>query len=589
MQLQNTTKIIYLIFTLFVILIFIFLLRWQFFDTAYWSQKATQRIQTKYEEGMRGKIMSSDGSILAYSENAYDLHIYKPTLEELQNKDKYGKYSQDIDDVLLKVANVLNVLPQDLRKIYDNPDIKDVLLAKNISQEIKDRLLLIQTNKSTQDRSIYVRGLEFVKNQKRVYPENELASHLIGYLGKDISGKNIPSGGIEYSENGVLSPILGYKVQEFDANGQPISLGSSDSLSAKNGKDIRLTMKRGIQQKLQEKIDQGVSKYNAEHVIGIIMNPKTGDILASAVSPSFDLNKYYDIKSNEVLNNKIFSEPYEPGSVGKSFTFAATFNEGQIEKDTYLLASHNGCYKDIICVANKVSRKDLTVTKTLETSDNIGTYLIADMLGQEKLKEYLNKFGIGKLLNTGFQEESNGTINKEYWSKKDIATNAIGQSYSMTPLQLISAYSTFANNGIRVYPRFIDSTIDGKDIIKFPSKIEDKIIEPNAVQKINEILEVTFQKTLKNNYLADKNIYDSLSKMHIAAKTGTAQIVNPVTKRYFDTNTYNTTVVGYDTSGENKFVFLIKVHKPSGGIYNFAEENAFRIWIETLYEIKDML
>lgn len=587
-------KSIFIVFIFCGVMIFVFLIRWQVFAYNYYSNIIKSRVTEEVQNGLRGKILASDGSTLAFSEIAYDVHIYKPTLLEIEKQNTDGSVYQTRDEFINKTAVVLNILPDDLRKLMSNDAQNDVIIANKISKEKKDALSSIVTD---EDPRQLLLGYDFVQTQKRVYPDGGLAANVLGFLGKDQSGSDIATNGIEQSWDGDLKAQKGYKKLELDAKGNEILSGDRDVLEEKNGNDVQLTINKAVQKILEAKLKEGKETYNAEYATGIIMNPKTGAIIAMANYPSFNPNNYYDTPKENLkyLNNINITEPYEPGSVGKAFTLAAGLNENLVTPDTMLVKSHNGCIKLTdeyqaynVCVFGKVPRTNMTVRKMIEFSDNIAAYTLAKIVGDENMKSYLSGFGIGEVLNFGLTEESNGFFNSEKkWTDIEFATNSFGQSYGATPIQLTDAYSVFANDGIRVKPKVVEKvTNENGDVVNLPNKMINRPITKETSDTVTDILYNNFNNYVINNYRVSKFKSD-LQQYKLAGKTGTAQV--PIPGGGYDPVNINSTFIGYDAEGSS-FVFFLKLQKPQiPAINNDAGSNAFPLWVETFEEFKDII
>ncbi|MEI6886765.1 MAG: penicillin-binding protein 2 [bacterium] len=576
-------RLSWLTFIVFTVLITVFLYRWQVIDYPYYSGLASDRTKVEKSVGKRGNILSSDRSVLAYTSPAFDIFVYKVELKASEE----GK-SQTRDEFATKMATVLGLDKIKLLSDIDSSKSNYFKIAEKIDLDTKNKVLALNKDKSGNRLEGYI-----VENtEKRVYPNNEFASHVIGYMGKDIDGKDKANNGVEGYYDGEMKPQKGKSTVEKDSYGNVILGGQFEQYASKDGRDIVLTIDRGLQKVLQQKLDEGRAQYSAVYTSGIIMDPKTGHILAMALSPEFDPNKYYESEIS-ILNNRNVSEPYEPGSVVKALTASAGIDSGLVTPDEQLFKSHKGCIeisderdngiKWNICVAGRgASPTPKNLLQTLQTSDNIGAYMVAKKVGISTMDSYFRKFGIGKTTGVGLAEESSPTLKSvANWNEIDLATYSFGQGLSMTPLQVVSAFSTIANGGKRMKPQIVSSVIDEKEEIKIQPKLEEQVISENSASIVRDML----VKTFKYNIGATIYKKDTANYL-IAGKSGTAQIASTTGPGY-NSGEVNATYVGFDGNPDPKFAMIIKINKPKDAV--FSTLNAFPLWVNTFLEIKDLL
>lgn len=588
-MLENSKiRITWISFVLVTFAIFVFLYRWQVIDYKYYTALASSRTKVESDTGLRGKILSSDGAVLAYSVPAYDIYIYKVELNDAITKGKESK-----DEFATKVSEVLGLDRIKLLSDIDTSPSNYFRIASKINLETKDRLLQLKRDNKPK---LSLEGFIVETAEKRVYPDNTFASHVLGYVGKDTDGNDRPYNGVEGFWAGEMTPQSGSATIERDGKGNIILGGEFDQFEKKNGRDVKLTINRGIQSVLEKKLKEGNEKYQAEYTSGIIMDPKTGKIMAMAMYPDYDPNQYFNSEIS-VLNNRLVSDPYEAGSIMKAFTVATAIDLGTIKPETVLFTSHNGCIEisDVrdngkkwkICTANNTpSKKAKNVIQMLQTSDNIGAYYVAKTVGLENMESYFRKFGIGKTTEIGLSEESTSSLKKlSQWNDIDMATYSYGQGFTVTPIQAVSAFATIANKGKRMKPQIVEEVIDNGKVIPITQKLEETVIKEDSAVVTTEMLKQAFTFALKGNSSTRdfKNKFDGYS---IAGKSGTAQIARSDGPGYY-TDQVNTTYVGYDASPDSKFVMLIKMHRPKDS--DFSSDNAFPLWVETFLELKDLL
>ena len=588
-MLENSKiRITWISFVLVTFAVFVFLYRWQVIDYKYYTALASSRTKVESDKGLRGKILSSDGATLAYSVPAYDIFVYRV---ELNGAIKQGKETKE--EFATKVSEVLGIDRIKLLSDIETSASDYFKIASKVNLDTKNRLLLLKRDNKPKNS---LEGFIVETTEKRVYPDNTFASHVLGYVGKDTEGNDRPYNGVEGFWAGEMTPQSGSATIEKDGKGNIILGGEFDQFEKKNGRDVMLTINRGIQSVLEKKLKEGNEKFEAMYTSGIIMDPKTGKILAMGMYPDYDPNIYF--KSDvSVLNNRLVSDPYEAGSIMKAITVATAIDLGTVKPDTVLFSSHKGCI-DIsdardngkvwkICTANNTpSRSSKNVIQMLQTSDNIGAYYVAKTVGLENMEKYFRKFGIGKTTEIGLSEESTSSLKKlSQWNDIDMATYSYGQGFTLTPIQAVSAFATIANKGMRMKPQIVEKVIDNGREILVTQKLEETVMKEDSAVVTTEMLKQAFTFALKGNSSTReyRNMFDGYS---IAGKSGTAQIARSDGPGYY-TDQVNTTYVGYDASADSKFVMLIKMHRPKDS--DFSSNNAFPVWVETFLELKDLL
>lgn len=461
--------------------------------------------------------------------------------------------------------------------LYANPkEIKDkkktaVLLANSLEMEessissqlsfdkywvpIKDGLTM---DKKGEIEKLDIKGLGFEKRYERFYPEASLAAHLLGFVGKDDLGNNKGYFGLEGYYDRLLRGKEGDFLQIFDALGRPILQEANKSLG-KKGSSLSLNIDRTIQFIAEEKLKKSIERFGASGGLVAIMDPKTGAILAQASFPSYDPSKYQDY-SEEIYKSPFVSNLYEPGSTFKPLIMSAALEEGLVTPQTKC----NICAGPVsiggfeIHTWNDKYFKDINMTETIQRSDNTGMVFVGKKLGIEKMTEYLSRFGIGS--NTGIDlqgEVSQPLPPQEKWYEVDLATRAFGQGISVTPVGLLSAFSSIANGGIRMEPHVVSKveTPDGKKIKINPKEL-GKPISKETAKVMTEMLVNAVRK--------GEAQYTRLKGYRIAGKTGTASI--PI-KGHYDPNKTVASFIGFAPADDPKFVMLVIFDKPTTSIY----------------------
>ena len=463
------------------------------------------------------------------------------------------------------------IIPEKLQSINEQ-ERKD--LAKELSSllDLKEEVILQRMNKKDDPyeplinkanietvekiREMDIEGLEISLKEWRYYPKNDLASHLIGFVGMTEKG-NVGQYGLEgYYEN-ELKGEKGVLEGEKDIYGYRIPFLSQKSEPAKDGSTLILTIDQNIQFKVEKELTKAIEDHNAESGTIIIMNPKTGAILAMANYPSFNPNKYGKVESIDSFLNSAIQKLYEPGSVFKPITMAMGLDMGKINPNTV--------YQDkgrIIVGGRVIGNVDgktygeQTMTQVLEKSLNTGAYYVQEQVGREAFQEYLKKFNFNGPTGIDLTGEVSGNISNAFTSYKiDLATMSFGQGIAITPIGLISAIGAIANEGKIMRPFVVEKIIDfeGKEIITEP-EIKKEVISSEAAKNLAKMM-----------VSVTENGSGSLAKVKnysIASKTGTAQIPDLEQGGYTDEVIHS--FVGFAPAFNPEFAMVIKLDKPHG-------------------------
>jgi cell division protein FtsI/penicillin-binding protein 2 len=588
-------KFIRVTFIILALFILGLLLRWQIFDSERFVAIANERFKDIKLPSVRGSILAKDGSTLAYSEPRFDVYVWLP---EMESAEKRG--DQERTRFFTDVSGVLGIEEATLQAKF-NTSALWIKIATKISLDEKNALLDLKSS----DSGKYYSGIQYEYVNRRVYPEDRLASQVLGYVGLyDENAKGI--WGLEQYWDGSLRPVEGVVSSEFDSFGNPIALADADFIESKPGSNLYTTIDKTLQGILEQKLQEGFINFKASAATGIIMDPKTGAILAMANYPNFDPNKYFEQEDFEAFGNKAISTPYEVGSVAKTFTLAAALDLGKVTPETMLLPDgHKGCEiispdpkpedncrnpennrtdKPVECICTydrKPVYRSINVTQGIVNSDNIAFRHIAQTMTYQEFYTYLKLFGAGQATQIDLPDESYADF-KNYvkWNYADQAVYSYGHGYSLTPIETISGVAALANDGYRMQPYIVEKIVsaDGYETLIKP-KIMAKAVKPETAKTMGDLMHKVFL-----NQLIEKRFKD-LTKYNIALKSGTALI--PYTDRAGYSGEINATFVGFDASPEKKFIMLLKLERPQVGDLSFY--NARILWLDTFMAIKDHL
>jgi cell division protein FtsI/penicillin-binding protein 2 len=419
-------------------------------------------------------------------------------------------------------------------------------------------------------KSYGLQGLGSIPEQARFYPEKNLGSHLLGFVGHS-SENNMLKGyyGIEGYYNKILSGEPGFLRSELDLAGRWIAVAGKEFKKATDGSDLVLTIDKPVQFYACEQLFFGVNNFEADGGSIIIMEPKTGAIIAMCSYPDFDPNDYNKVKDVNVFNNPALLNSYEPGSVFKPMTMAAALDSGAVTPFTTY--EDKGEEKiDIYTIKNsdKLAHGIKNMTEVLELSLNTGTIFAARKVGGDKFIQYVKDFGFGSKTNIDLAPEAGGDIKSlETGSEIYVATSSFGQGLTVTPLQMVKAYAAIANEGKLMQPYVVDKIISPDGIEeKTQSKIVGQVISPQTAKILGSMM----VSVIQNGHGAKAGVPGYL----IAGKTGTAQVPDSKNGGYSDQVIH--TFIGFAPYENPKFVMLVKLDNVKKG--SFAESTATPIF-----------
>lgn len=531
----NRYRIVLIFFTLVFGVIILRLFYWQVVKAE--ELKALGQIQYGQSikiEPLRGEIETSDGFPIAANKISYLLYANP---KELKEKDRVsGLVSRLLD---LDQASVSASLDQDL---YWVP------LKSGVSPELKNAI---------EDEEIF--GIGFEQQFERYYPEASMAANLLGFVGKDQNGNSKGYSGVEGYYDRLLRGKAGSAVQIKDALGRPILARVDNEKSfGSDGSNLKLHINRSIQFLAEKKLKEGIERYGARGGTVGIMDPKTGAIVAMVSYPSFDPKKY-QLFSEDMYRNRFITDLYEPGSTFKPLVMSAAFNEklltpkskcpicsGPVSVGGYELHTWNDKYYP-----------NTTMLEVIQHSDNTGMVYTAQKLGLDRMINYIDKFGFGTITGIDLEGEVAPQIKeKDSWYEVDLATTGFGQGISVTPIQLMSAFSLIANKGVMMEPHVVQSVEKDGKITEIEPKEVGRPISSTTAKVMTEVLVNAVEK--------GEAQWAKLNRYRVAGKTGTASI--PVEGKYDSTQTIPS-FIGFAPADDPKFVMLVILDRPTSAIY----------------------
>jgi cell division protein FtsI/penicillin-binding protein 2 len=574
-------KVIRIAFYLIIFTIILRLGYWQIIRNDDLTAMAEgQRVTSREISGLRGDILFSDGSVLASNKPTYRVYVQPPLIKELKklSDNEYRVYAKTYAGIL---ATFFWEEEHKSKPISSDERIKQILdLEGSIQQKITQDLSWISINKEIdleqkkRLEDLNLPGLGYEQNSARLYPEGSSSAHLLGFVAADVYGNEKGYFGLEGFYDGELRGKKGVVTEEKDALGLPILIGKFLAKQPKDGKTLNLTIDRSVQYIVEEKLKKGLEKYGAKGVSAIIMEPKSGNILAMASLPSYDPLNPGDYPK-ESYRNPITADGYEPGSTFKVLVMAAGMNEDLVEPDTKcdICAGPLQIGQYSIRTWNNKYQKDATMTDVIIHSDNTGMVFTGRKLGVDKMYDYLRKFGFGDNTGIDLQDESSPELReKSEWREIDLATSSFGQGISVTALQVVRAVASIANGGKLMEPHMVSAIKEGEDVFSIKPRVISEPITPDTAKLVTEMM-VKAVKDGESKFAKPKGY-------KVAGKTGTAQI--PVAGHY-DANKTIASFVGFAPAEDPKFVMLVRYDQPTSSIY--GSETAAPTFFEIAKEL----
>jgi len=522
-----------------------------------------QRFSSKEIPAPRGKIFSSDNFPLATNKEAYLIYATIPQLEE-EPKIVAAKLAPLIlGSKESSQEEELQVLEEDLEEKLSLSDRVWVALVDKVSWQTKEKI-----------ESLKISGIGFEEKQMRFYPEASLSAHLLGFVGKDSSGEDKGYFGLEGYYDIQLKGLPGLLRQEKDIFNKPILIGTKNLSEAIPGRSLFLHLDRAVQFAVEKKLKEGVQKYGAKQGSVVVMDPKTGGILAMASFPTFNPGSYAN-EEEEVFVNPVISDAFEPGSIFKVLVVSAAI-------DTKTVSPEDRCSqcsgpvlidKYIIRTWDDKYHPNSTITEIIENSDNVGMVFVAKKLGIKKLLTYLKRFGIGEPTGIDLEGEIAPSLRKEEdWSVVDLYTASFGQGIAVTGIQMVRAVSAIANGGILVKPRVVSKIISQEKTFKLETEESRRVISPATAKVVTEMM--------VNAVEEGEAKWTKLPGFRIAGKTGTAQI--PIAGHYDKEKTI-ASFIGFAPADNPAFCMLVTLKEPQTSLW--ASETAAPLWFDIAKEL----
>ena len=479
----------------------------------------------------RGSIRDRNGHPLATTMSVYDMYVVPRSIKSQELLSKTAK----------TVSSLLQVPEEQFLALHSQPGTQPALLQANVAYDVGSRFM-----------DLGLPGIQAEKSARRTYPEGNLASNVLGIVGKDHKGLM----GIEAYYNGELAGKSGTVVYERDSIGNEIPLGFRERVSPQEGADLFLSIDRYVQRLADKELDQAMERHQAKSASIIVMDPKTGAILAMASRPSFDLTQpnLDDVSQMDRLRNRAVSDLYEPGSTFKIITMAAALDDGKVTpQSTVMDRGYVVKYGWTITNWDGKGNGLVDMTEVLKNSINVGAVWVSDQLGPQPFYKYVKAFGFGHPTSIDITGEAPGqyrTPEDKDWSPIDLATNSFGQAINVSPLQMITAVSAVANGGKLMRPYLVEKIVSPSGVRVFRPVEVRRVLSPETSRTMSGMLKKVVEEGLTK--LAMVSGYD------MAGKTGTAQAIG--VGGYSGSTIAS--FVGFGPVEDPRFIILIKIDEP---------------------------
>jgi cell division protein FtsI/penicillin-binding protein 2 len=447
----------------------------------------------------------------------------------------------DINEAVRELSPVLNVQPGEMRAALASAN-QPVVLATDLPMATGRTVSNLQVSR-----------VFAVPYWRRAYPERQLASHVLGFVNAEPKGYY----GVEQSYDALLGGRQEVVLASQAAWFEPSPSSSLRLEGPRPGVDLVLTIDRTFQALAEAELERTLAETGAKSGTIVMMDPRTGAILAMANAPTFDPNRYTETPPGRFVNPAV-SVSYEPGSVFKILTMAAALQEGRVTPDTV--------YNDTACVEvggwsicnwDRKAHGPSTMVDLLAHSLNVGAATLSTQMGGQMFYRYVEAFGIGKVTGIDLGGEEKGSLRTPddlTWHESDLGTNAFGQGLSVTPIQMLTAAAAVANGGVMMRPHVVAQMIDGNQVMSAKPTPIGRPISGQTARTLTEMLEKAVQRELQLQ----------VPGYRIAGKTGTAQI--PIPGGYDDPWTI-ASFVGWGPVSDPRLIVLVKLDRPTSSPY----------------------
>jgi cell division protein FtsI (penicillin-binding protein 3) len=514
------------------ILLLVLGLIWRVFDLAvldrhFLMRQGDERVLRKISTpAFRGMIVDRNGYPLAVSTRVYSIWI---NAKEFKASKMQLKALGQLIELQPKAISKLVTLEKKKRREF-------AYLKRGISPELESKI-----------KKLNIDGVHSNEEYRRFYPEGEVTAHVIGFTNVDDKGQE----GLELAYNQWLEGEHGKKWVIKDRLGRIISEVREEQ-EQKPGRDLVLSLDKRIQYLAYRELMKGVVENKASSGTVIVLDTKSGEVLAMANYPSFNPNKRPG-KVNGSHRNLAVTDLFEPGSTMKAFSIGSALDSGLFKPDTIIDTTPGWIRIGKNTVRDEHPKGAITVTNVLQVSSNVGVTKMVLALPPEQLWNMLHRVGFGEITGIGFPGEQGGSlVKRQKWGSFTLATLAFGYGLSVTPMQLARAYSVFANAGEMVPISLLrrDTKPEGKQVMR-----------PKIAKQMVTMLESVLQD-------GGSGVKARVPGYRVAGKTGTSVMAG---NKGYQKHHYNSTFIGLAPASEPRFVVAVIIHEPKGGAYYGAD------------------
>jgi cell division protein FtsI (penicillin-binding protein 3) len=505
----------------------------------------------------RGSILDSGGTVLANSVIRYNVVVDQTVNTKTEKYKRLVEGQDKLEDVtrdqaISELAAVLGMDADDLRNAVTGEE-KYHIIAKDLKPDMEDKISKLQ-----------VPGIVTEGVSKRVYPNGSVAGGIIGFLQDGSTGQ----AGIEQTQDEILRGTDGKRLFEIGADGLRIPVGVDELTRPQDGKDVKLTLNSDLQYFAQQAIQSQSDKLGAEWGVIIVMDVKTGNLIAMADTNSPDPNDPGRTAARD-RGVRSVTAAYEPGSVEKMITASALIEEGKSSPlDTFTLPPSYTVDGQTFSDSFAHGTEERTLAGILGWSMNTGTVMAGQRLTKDERHDWLQKFGIGEAPDVGLPATSSGILTPaDQWDGRQEYTVLFGQGVSQSTLQTVRAFQAIANNGVMLEPRLIDGYLspDGTEE-KVQPQPSRQVVSDGTAQQVQDILE----SAVTEGQIKDAGI----DGYRVGAKTGTSE--SPCDDGKSGFCGYTASIVGMAPMDDPRFIVEVVLQRPKGSIYGITQGPVFR-------------
>lgn len=414
----------------------------------------------------------------------------------------------------------------------------------------------VSQRESAAVRELKLPGIGFTKEHRRYYPNSEVGAQVLGFTGLDPKGLE----GVELQYDGVILGQGGYLVTERDALGRGLGPGDPVVKKGRGGSSLTLTLDKNLQYIAEKELAAGVREARAKAGTIVVLDPRSGAVLAMASQPDFNPNAPGKYRPDN-WRNRAICDTFEPGSTFKPILVAAALNEGLVHPEQKIYCE-NGAFRVGGRTIHDTRRyENLTVAEILKVSSNIGTAKIGKMLERERFHNYIQAFGFGQSTGIHLPGEVTGLVRRpSQWFEIDLAAISFGQGISVTPLQLAAATAAIANGGYLMAPYVVEKIVDNYgQVEKHEQRLVRQVVSEKAARQVRDMMIAATEE-------GGTGTLASVPGFRVAGKTGTAQKVDPVTGGY-SVDKRIASFVGFVPAEDPRLVVLVAIDEPTGKTY----------------------